>query len=87
MPLFGKSREKLDFYFLIHNLSPFPNKYKNIYIAWQRGASKEGRTKSVAPASEATGQAWATFQFEEAFHIDCAFTQVKTICAAFTVHD
>ena len=78
MPLFGKSREKLDFYFLIHNLSPFPSKYRSLYIAWQRGASKEGRTKTVASASDATERAWATFQFEEAFHVDCALSQVAS---------
>lgn len=79
MPLFGKSKERHDFYLLIHSLSPFPTKYRSLHIAWQRGGTKEGRTNSVAPASEGLGRPWGTYQFEEAFHLDCAFNQVCEI--------
>ena len=79
MPLFGKSKEKHDFYLLVHTLSPFPSKYQSLYIAWQRGGTKEGRTKSVPPASDGTNRPWATFQFDEAFHVDCALSQVLNL--------
>lgn len=76
MPLFGKSKEKHDFYLLVHQLAPFPAHIKSLYIAWQRGSTKEGRTRSVAPVPEGPGRSWATFQFEESFHVDCALSQV-----------
>jgi hypothetical protein len=76
MPLFGKGRNKFDFYILVHNLSPFPSKFKSLHIVWQRGAGKRGQTKSIGPTAEPGRSQSSTFQFEEAFHVDCALSQV-----------
>jgi len=76
MPLFGKGRDKFDFYVLIHSLSPFPGQFKHLHIVWQRGAGKRGQTKNIGPTAEPGRPSSASFQFEEAFHVDCALSQV-----------
>ena len=86
MPIFGKSKEKHDFYLLVHSLAPFPPNIKSLYIAWKRGATKEGRTKSVAPTIEGPGRSWAAFHFEESFHVDCALSQVPH-CGRISSHE
>ena len=75
MPLFGKGKDKFDFSILVHSLSPYSSQPKNLHIVWQRGSGRRGQTKSTGPIVE-PGKSWATFQFEEAFYVDCAFTQV-----------
>ena len=78
MPLFGKGKSaKYDYYLLLHNLSPFPANYKSIYISWQRGSGKRGQTKAVGPTSTGPGRSWATYQFEDALHVDCTLNQVR----------
>ena len=79
MPLFGKSKgkqAKFDYYLLVHSLSPFPANYRSVYITWQRGSGKKGTTRTVGPAPEGPGRSWATYQFDEAFHVGCTLNQV-----------
>lgn len=78
MPLFGKAKTaKYDYYLLLHTLSPFPANYKSIYISWQRGSDKRGQTQAVGPTATGPGRPWATYQFEEALHVDCTLHQVS----------
>lgn len=81
----GKSTG-FDFYLHIHTLSPWPSKYKAVYVEWSRGSSHKGVLKPAGPTSQGNGQV-ASFDFDEGIHVPCTLYTVRPRCPLAMLND
>ena len=74
----GKGKSvKFDFYIQIHALAPWPAQYAYMTVTWSRGAQHKGQTKAVRPSTSPTGAGFASYVFDEGFHLPCTLYQVR----------